>query len=132
MVPLPSTKPKGTLPSPYKGAIKRSASHVLTQAELSSRFQNTSTSFPRPPEVPSSGLKKAVDFALKPLEPIKDAAKPMVDSAMKIQKNRIQKTDRADAQKYEEKRRKEIDRDKEARAEWERQQRAARKANKKS
>jgi YidC/Oxa1 family membrane protein insertase len=131
MVPLPASGPQGPPPSPYKGLMKRSASPVLTQAELNSRFQNTSTSFPRPPQVPKSGLSKILNSALKPLEPIKDAAKPMMDSARKINDNRNKKLDRNDALKYEEKRRKEIEREKEARAEMERQRRAARKANKK-
>ena len=130
MVPLPKTGPKGPEPSPYKGNMKRSESPVLTQEELNSRFQSTSSSFPRPPEAPKTPLQKIMDLALKPLEPVKDAAKPMMDSARKMQDNQNKKRGKKDAQQYEEKRRKEIEKERESRAELERQRRAAR-ANKK-
>ncbi|TVY49361.1 Mitochondrial inner membrane protein [Lachnellula occidentalis] len=130
MVPLPTTGPKGSAPSPYKGTIKRSESPVLTQQDLNARFQNASSSFPRPPEAPKSAFKKMINVALKPLEPVKAAMSPVIASGKTMQEDQNKKRGRKDAQKYEAKRNKEVKREREARAEAVRQKRALRKENK--
>lgn len=130
MVPLPKPGQQGPALSPYTGTIKRSPSPVLTQEELNGRFQSTSSSFPRPPEASKNPLQKMLNMALKPLEPVKAAAKPVITSARNMQKDQNKKRDKKDAQKYEAKRVKEVQKEREARAEAERQRRAERKANK--
>jgi hypothetical protein len=110
--------------------MKRAASPVLSQAELNSRFQSTSTSFPRPPNEADSKLGKIMNTALKPLAPIKDAMKPTIEAARKQMDKRQDKSNRKDAQSYEEKRRKEIAKQTLERQEIERERREARKAQK--
>ncbi|TVY44874.1 Mitochondrial inner membrane protein [Lachnellula subtilissima] len=130
MVPLPETGPKGPSLSAYKGTIKRLESPVLTQEELNARFQSSSSSFPRQPEVSKSALKKMMNVALKPLEPVKAAMAPTITSARNMQNDQNKKRGKKDAQKYEEKRSEEIRREREARAEGERHRRALRRENK--
>jgi YidC/Oxa1 family membrane protein insertase len=133
MTPIPKRRPTGPTdkpPSPYQGVMKRAASPVLSQAELNSRFQSTSTSFPRPPNEADSKLGKIMNTALKPLAPIKDAMKPTIEAAKKQMDKRQDKSNRKDAQSYEEKRRKEIAKQTLERQEIERERREARKAQK--
>jgi hypothetical protein len=134
MTPLPNKRPivpGDTPPSPYQGTMRRAASPILSQAELNSRFQSTSTSFPRPPNKADSKIGKIMNTALKPLAPIKDAMKPTLEAARKQMDKRQDKSSRKDAQTYEEKRKKEIERQNLERSEIQREEREMRKAQKK-
>ncbi|TVY80802.1 Mitochondrial inner membrane protein OXA1 [Lachnellula suecica] len=127
MTPIPKRAegPDGSSPSPYKGNLRRAASPVLSQAELSSRFQSTSSSFPRPPGQPKSGILGSV------LKPIEDAMKPTIKAAQealdKRQKTGTIKSNRKEAENYEKKRQKEIEREHLQRAAMLREERARRK-----
>ncbi|KAH8656667.1 60Kd inner membrane protein-domain-containing protein [Tricladium varicosporioides] len=131
MTPLATKKPTGTGPvSPYKGTMRiATPSPVLSQAKLNSRFESTTSNFPKPP---SSGLNKLLNSAMKPFQEIKESTKGVVDMANERMDARREKSEKADAQRYELKRQKEEREKKRAAAAKERERRRLRKIEKMS
>ncbi|KAF4632436.1 hypothetical protein G7Y89_g5700 [Cudoniella acicularis] len=130
MTPLP-TKPTDN--SPYKGSMKiASPSPVLSQAELNSRFESTSSSFPRPP---GSGVRKLLNSAMKPLEKplaeIKESTSGIVNMANERLDARREKSEKAEATRYEEKRQRELKKVQFLREQQEREDRKVKKLLKK-
>lgn len=105
MVALPKTTPPtaGTaVISPYKGNVRR-ANPVLSQQELSSRFQSSRT-----PPAPETPMKILITAALKPIDAIKDAVKPTTEGVQAAVAKRKLKAEKAELLQYEKKRKAEI------------------------
>jgi len=136
---IPGKKSDPVAASPYKGKLKLAANPVLSQAELSSRFQGAQKSALneklgkiRQNNPPGAGLGNVIDGAFKDVkgtvDEIKEAGSGVVSSAKELMGNRSDKYSAKQAKLYEEKKQEQLKKER-----WEREaekwsERAARKA----
>jgi len=130
MTPLSSNAIPGTKvepKNPYKGKLKLAANPVLSQAELSGRFQNAQKSALseklgkiRENNPPNGALGKVINGAFKDVkgtvDEIKDAGSGVVSSAKELLSGRTEKADRKQARLYEEKKQEQLKKER-----WERE-----------
>jgi len=113
--------------TPYKGKLKLAANPVLSQAELSGRFQNAQKSALseklgkiRENNPPNGALGKVINGAFKDVkgtvDEIKDAGSGVVSSAKELLSGRSEKADRKQARLYEEKKQEQLKKER-----WERE-----------
>ncbi|PMD37163.1 hypothetical protein L207DRAFT_568225 [Hyaloscypha variabilis F] len=136
---IPGKKSDPVAASPYKGKLKLAANPVLSQAELSSRFQGAQKSALneklgkiRQNNPPGGGLGNVIDGAFKDVkgtvDEIKEAGSGVVSSAKELMGNRSDKYSAKQAKLYEEKKQEQLKKER-----WEREaekwsERAARKS----
>jgi YidC/Oxa1 family membrane protein insertase len=136
---IPGKKSEPENVSPYKGKLKVAANPVLSQAELSSRFQGAQKSALneklgqiRENKPPGGALGKVINSAFKDVkgtvDEIKDAGSGVVSSAKELMGGRTEKADRKQAKRYEEKKQEELKRERWERESALRAERAAKKA----
>lgn len=143
MTPLPTNAIPGAKVgpeniSPYKGKLKIAANTVLSQAELSSRFQGAQKSALneklgkiRENKPPGGALGKVINGAFKDVkgtvDEIKDAGSGVVSSAKELMSGRTEKAERKQAKLYEEKKQEQLKKERWEREAEQRAMRAARK-----
>jgi YidC/Oxa1 family membrane protein insertase len=142
MTPLPKNSIPGKKaaeePSPYQGKMKIAANPVLSQAELSKRFQgaqqsglNQKLSQIREKKPPGGALDKVISGAFKDVkgtvDEIKQAGSGVMSSASEMMSSRVKKSDRKQAAIYENKRQEQMKKERWAREAEQRAERAARK-----
>lgn len=122
-IPGAKVEPK----NPYKGKLKLAANPVLSQAELSGRFQNAQKRALseklgkiRENNPPDGVLGKVINGAFKDVkgtvDEIKDAGSGVVSSAKELLSGRSEKADRNQATLYEEKKQEQLKKER-----WERE-----------
>jgi YidC/Oxa1 family membrane protein insertase len=142
MTPLPKNAVPGKKAaeesSPYKGKMKVIANPVLSQAELSNRFQgaqksglNQTLSQIRENKPPGGALEKVINGAFKDIkgtvDEIKDAASGVMSKGKESLSSRVAKSDKKQAAIYEKKRQEQIKKERWAKEAEQRAKRAERK-----
>jgi YidC/Oxa1 family membrane protein insertase len=142
MTPLPKNaipgKKAAEESSPYKGKMKVIANPVLSQAELSNRFQgaqksglNQTLSQIRENKPPGGALEKVINGAFKDIkgtvDEIKDAASGVMSKGKESLSSRVAKSDKKQAAIYEKKRQEQIKKERWAKEAEQRAKRAERK-----
>jgi YidC/Oxa1 family membrane protein insertase len=135
---VPGARVKAVNPAPFNGKLKLAANPVLSQAELSSRFQGAQKNALsqklgqiRENQPPRGALDKVIGGAFKDIkgtvDEIKDASGGVLSSAKELMGGRAEKAEKKETKRYEEKRQEQLKKER-----WEREaEKRAEKAAKK-